>query len=127
MQKMVPAYPAAMMTTAFAALIPQGEAYTATIRDAHYLYIAELMKLVDLQMRPKPNWEVVDNFEGCASALEKSFPATKGERVRCMQKWNILVDGVCCEAVTNAAELFRRDYRLPNPASDANPGHAELQ
>ncbi|XP_049273782.1 uncharacterized protein LOC125759337 isoform X2 [Rhipicephalus sanguineus] len=121
MQEMVPGYPAAMMTTVFAELIPQGEPYTATIRDAHYLYIAELIKFVDLKMRPKPNWEVVDNFKGRASALERCFPAPKARRVEYMQKWGILVGGVCSEAVTNAAELFRRDYGLPNPASGTNP------
>ncbi|KAL1485969.1 hypothetical protein MTO96_031614 [Rhipicephalus appendiculatus] len=116
MQEMVPGYPAAMMTTAFAGLIPQGEAYTATIRDAHYLYIAELMRFVDPQMQPKQNWEVVENFEKYASAVEDSFPATKSQRVELMQKWEILVDGVCPEAVTSAAELFRSDYRLANQA-----------
>ncbi|KAH6942107.1 hypothetical protein HPB50_000952 [Hyalomma asiaticum] len=107
MNAMVAGYPAAMMTTAFSGLIPQDEAYSSTIRDAHYLYLVELIKCVDLRMRHRPNCEVFDSFKGFASAAQEKCPLDKSERVAVMNQWGILVGGACSEAVTKAADLFR--------------------
>ncbi|KAH6942105.1 hypothetical protein HPB50_000950 [Hyalomma asiaticum] len=104
---MVADYPAAMMTTAFSGLIPQDDEYSSTIRDAHYLYLVELIKCVDLRMRHKPNCEVCDSFKGFASAAQEKCPLDKSERVAMMNQWGILVGGECSVAVTKAADLFR--------------------
>lgn len=112
MNTMVPNYPAAMMTTAFSGLIPQGEAYSSNVRDAHYLYLTDLIKFTDPRMRHKPNWQVVDSFKGPASAAPDNCPLDKTECVELMEKWGILVGGVCSEPVTKAAERFR-EYIQP--------------
>ncbi|KAL1473303.1 hypothetical protein MTO96_038769 [Rhipicephalus appendiculatus] len=87
MIKMVRNYPAAMMTTAFAALIPQGKAYTAIIRDAHFLYLGELLNQIDVRMRFAPNWCVVDSFKSHSSALQDSYPLDQTQRVALMEEW----------------------------------------
>ncbi|KAL1473302.1 hypothetical protein MTO96_038768 [Rhipicephalus appendiculatus] len=110
MIQMVPDYPAAMMTTAFAGLIPQGRVYTAIIRDAHYLYLGELFNRLDARIRLAPNWYVLDTFKGHASALQESYPLDQTQRMALMEEWGILVGGVCSKAVIKAAILFRKDY-----------------
>lgn len=114
MNSIVPNYPAAMMTTAFSGLIPHGEAYTSTITNAHFLYLKELIKFTDPQMRFKPHWEVIESFKGFASAAPDNCPLDKADCVELMEKWGILVAGVCSEPVTKAAERFR-EYLQPSP------------
>ncbi|KAH7943076.1 uncharacterized protein LOC125759210 [Rhipicephalus sanguineus] len=113
MSRVVRDYPAAMMTTAFAGLIPQGMAYTEIIRDAHYLYLGELFNRIDARLRLAPNWYVFESFAAHASALQESYPLDQTQRVALMEEWGILVGGVCSEAVIKAAMLFREDYVRP--------------
>lgn len=118
MQDMVPLYPVALCTQAFAAVIPRGTTYELPLVHAHALFLAEFSKVINPDLRNKTPVEVKDSFKAALkTALEKREVYLNEARLNLVSSINILVGAegeparlVLAPGIQEAANMFVATY-----------------
>lgn len=105
-----PGYPIELMHPAFASLIWTSEEQVYNdLLDAHRLYLVELTRVINPEMRTKRVREIVDSFNQPLQAGVNSTFIDQNHRKISLVKLGVMNNrGVLIPEVTRAAEMFRR-------------------
>lgn len=112
MEEVSAGYPAAMMTQAFAGLIPTGHGDEEALKHAHCLFLVRFSEVVNPQLRGKPGPELKRSFTAALKAsLEKRESRDNDRKIIFLKEVGVLsADGAATEAVRQAAAKFTTTY-----------------
>ncbi|AII01800.1 N protein [American dog tick virus] len=107
-----PGYPPALMTQAFASLIPKGHVEEEVLKHAHCLFLVKFSEVVNPQLRGKPGAELKRSFTAALKAsLEKRESRDNLRKIAFLKEMGVLSqEDTAVEAVRHAAAKFTNTY-----------------
>lgn len=109
MTSLVPDYPPAMMTQAFASAVPRGKPYEGELVQAHAVYLLEFSKTINPELKNKGEVAILDSFRSALkAALDKRTTKYVDNQVALLIDVGVLADkDTPTAAVKAAAQFFR--------------------
>ncbi|XP_037275739.2 uncharacterized protein LOC119168436 [Rhipicephalus microplus] len=122
-----PDYPVAMMSEAFLFLIPRGFDGEKDYVHAHYLFLGELTRMTNQELRNALPSAVLDAFKDAAKAALRARDSRDYTRKEKLLKTLGLTttEGVPSFAVLAAARVYRRIYKDVEPEKEEVQGTVE--